>query len=94
MGDGVVAVLPLPGNVVLDIDGCLTTGGEAIPGATAALEALDDSGISWLIATNNSTRTPESVATHLGEMLGLPIDSDRILTSAQAVAGLLGPDDS
>ncbi len=94
MGDGVVAALPRPGNVVLDIDGCLTTGGRAIPGATATLDALDRDGISWLIATNNSTRTSESVSRHLGEVLGRAIDAAHILTSAQAVAGLLGPEDS
>jgi HAD superfamily hydrolase (TIGR01450 family) len=78
--------------VVFDVDGCLTLQGEAIPGAGEALAAVESRGISWLIATNNSTRTPAAVAAHLSELLGRQVSAERVITSAQAAVALLSPE--
>ncbi len=93
MGE-VVASLPPPSNVVFDVDGCLTLRGRAIPGARQTLIRLNDLGIQWLIATNNSTRSAAFVATHLGEALELTVAPERVVTSAMAAAVMLGPTDS
>ena len=94
MAKGVVAGLPSPGNVVFDIDGCLVSAGAAIPGAAETFDELDSRGIHWLIATNNSTRSAASVAEQLAHLLSRPIPADSVLTSADAVAGMLSAADS
>lgn len=85
---------PSPGNVVLDIDGCLTLGGRAVPGAAGAVAHLRRVGIRIVIATNNSTRSADQVATRLGDLLGCDIPADWVVTSAGVAAGMLGPSDS
>ena len=92
MGESVVASPPLPSNVVFDVDGCLTLQGRAIPGAREALATVASRGIAWLIVTNNSTRTPDAVATELSDLLELTVPADRVITSAQAAVTLLGPE--
>ena len=94
MSDGVVAGLPSPGNVVFDIDGCLVSAGVAIPGAAATIKDLDRLGVHWLIATNNSTRSAASVAEQLTHFLARPIPTELVLTSADAVAGMLDANES
>ncbi len=89
MAESVVAVAALPSNVVLDIDGCLTLGGAAIPGAAAAIRALIERGINCVIATNNSTRTRSGVAEMLTDLLGMTIPTEWVVTSAMAAVGLL-----
>lgn len=90
MGVSVVASLPFPGNVVLDVDGCLTLGGKPVPGATEAILAIRAAGARCIIATNNSTRTPGAVADALGDLLGVSLDGDAVVTSGMAAATLLG----
>jgi HAD superfamily hydrolase (TIGR01450 family) len=89
MSESVVAAAALPSNVVLDIDGCLTLDGKAIPGAAAAIGAITDRGLTCVIATNNSTRAPEAVAAMLTEMLGVAIPTAWVVTSAMAAVSLL-----
>lgn len=74
---------------MFDVDGCLTIGGRPVPGAGAALDAVAATGARVLIATNNSTRTPESVAGRLAETLGHSIAPDRVVTSAMAASRIL-----
>lgn len=65
----------------------------AVDGARQALEAIRDAGLSILFATNNSTKTPETVAERLEEITGFAIGPDRIVTSALAAVRMLGDDD-
>ena len=91
MGNSVVAVPSPPSNVVLDIDGCLTLGERAVPGAAEAILALTRRGINCIIATNNSTRSRQAVAAMLTDLLGIAIAPASVVTSALAAAALLEP---
>lgn len=75
--------------ILLDLDGVVYRGGEAVPGAIEALGAVHDARLAYL--TNNANRPPEAVAEHLTE-LGLSPSVDDIVTSAQAIAGVIAHD--
>jgi HAD superfamily hydrolase (TIGR01450 family) len=85
---------PPPGNVVFDVDGCLTFAGQAIPGAAECLEAVASVDARIVIATNNATKTPEAVATQVSEVVGYPIAAGQVVTSAMAAASYLSEADS
>ncbi|MBU6996320.1 MAG: HAD-IIA family hydrolase [Theionarchaea archaeon] len=68
-------------SFILDLDGVLRRGSHVIEGAPELLEALDE----YVVVTNNSTRTSEMYAEEL-QAIGLPIPSEKILTSARATA--------
>ncbi len=74
--------------LLFDLDGVLYRGDEAVPGARETLEELRRRGARLVFLTNNSSRTPEQVASKL---LGFGIESgtEEIVTSAQATAELL-----
>jgi HAD superfamily hydrolase (TIGR01450 family) len=72
---------------LLDMDGVLYRGDEAIPGAREFLHAIREHPA--LFVTNNSSATPEAIAEKLAR-LGFPdISPERILTSAVATAEFL-----
>ncbi|MFD4367406.1 HAD-IIA family hydrolase [Rhodococcus sp. NPDC058521] len=71
--------------LLLDLDGTLYQGAQAIPGAVEAL-ARGDQRLYYV--TNNASRSPESVSTHLTE-LGFDSDPSRVVTSSQSAARLL-----
>ena len=73
---------------LLDLDGVLYVGPDAVPGAPHAVTAVRDAGMRVAYVTNNAARTPETVAEHLRE-LGIPAGPDDVVTSAQAVATLV-----
>lgn len=75
--------------VLLDLDGVVYRGGDAVPGAVEALSAVRDARLAYL--TNNANRPPSAVADHLRE-LGLDVTVDDIVTSAQAIAGAIAHD--
>jgi glycerol 3-phosphatase-2 len=75
-------------GLVLDLDGVVVTGEDAIPGAPDAVRALRDAGYGLIFATNNATRTPEQVAVVL-DAAGIPAKPDEVVTSAMAVADLV-----
>ncbi|MGP3978745.1 HAD-IIA family hydrolase [Streptomyces sp. 8N114] len=75
-------------TALLDLDGVVYTGGEAVPHAVDALAAARESGLRLAYVTNNAARTPQTVAAHLTQ-LGVPAAADEIITSAQAVARLI-----
>jgi HAD superfamily hydrolase (TIGR01450 family) len=72
--------------VVCDLDGVVYRGPTAVPHAVDVLGGLD---VPVLYATNNASRSPADVATHL-RALGLPCTPDAVATSSQAGAWLLG----
>jgi 4-nitrophenyl phosphatase len=75
-------------HVIIDMDGVLYRGNAAIPGTGAFLEFLREQGIGFLLATNNSTKTPKQFVDKLAEM-EVAVRADEILTSAQATAAYL-----
>lgn len=70
---------------LLDLDGVLYVGPDAVPGAAAALERARGAGMRLGFVTNNAARTPEEVAAHLTE-LGIDARPDDVITSSQAAA--------
>jgi glycerol-1-phosphatase len=77
-------------GVLLDLDGVCYRGTEPIPGAADAIDRLRAAGVGIRFVTNNSTRTPEAAADHLGAV-GITAPAHEIVTSPQAAADLLDP---
>ncbi|MFC9930966.1 HAD hydrolase-like protein [Streptomyces sp. NPDC127190] len=75
-------------TALLDLDGVVYAGGEAIAHAVDSLAAARSGGMHLAYVTNNALRTPDTVAEHLTE-LGIPTGADDVITSAQAVARLI-----
>jgi 4-nitrophenyl phosphatase len=75
-------------QLVVDMDGVLYRGTEPIPGAAAFLDFLRQEQIGVMLATNNSTRTPQQFAEKLAAM-GVRVQPHEILTSSQATASYL-----
>ena len=73
---------------LLDLDGVVYVGPDAIAGASAALAKAREVGMRLAFVTNNASREPAAVATHLTE-LGVPASADDVVTSSQAAARLL-----
>jgi HAD superfamily hydrolase (TIGR01450 family) len=74
--------------LLLDLDGTVYRGGEAVPGAVEAIEACRDRGTAVRFVTNNASRKPASVAAHLTE-LGFRAADEEVSTSSQAGAAVL-----
>jgi HAD superfamily hydrolase (TIGR01450 family) len=70
---------------LLDLDGVVYVGAEAVPGAPEALAGAREAGMRLGFVTNNASRTPADVADHLGE-LGIPAGADDVITSSQSAA--------
>ncbi|MFD7861321.1 HAD hydrolase-like protein [Streptomyces sp. NPDC057682] len=75
-------------TALLDLDGVVYAGGQAIGHAVASLGTARDAGMHLAYVTNNALRTPAAVAEHLTE-LGVPAEPGDVITSAQAVARLI-----
>ncbi|WP_093801512.1 HAD hydrolase-like protein [Streptomyces sp. Wb2n-11] len=75
-------------TALLDLDGVVYAGGEAIAHAVDALRVARQGGMHLAYVTNNALRTPDAVAGHLTE-LGVPAEAGDVITSAQAVARLI-----
>jgi len=73
---------------LVDLDGVAYKGPEVIPTAPPALEEARSQGLRLVFVTNNASREPGEVASHLTE-LGIPATDAEILTAAQAGAAML-----
>lgn len=73
---------------LLDLDGVVYVGENAVPTAPAALAKAASAGLRLAFVTNNASRTPASVAAHLTE-LEVPATAEQVVTSAQAAATLV-----
>lgn len=73
---------------LLDLDGVVYVGREAVSTAPAALREARARGMRLAFVTNNAARPPQAVAEHLTE-LGIPADPGDVITSAQAAAHYL-----
>ncbi|GAB3867013.1 HAD hydrolase-like protein [Nocardioides maradonensis] len=72
---------------MLDLDGVVYVGGDAVRGAPGHLADARAEGIRLAFITNNAARSPQDVARHLSE-IGVPACATDVVTSAQAAAGL------
>jgi 4-nitrophenyl phosphatase len=75
-------------HLIIDMDGVLYRGQEAIPGTGAFVDFLREQRIGFMLATNNATRTPQQFVDKLAKML-VAVHPTEILTSALATAGYL-----
>jgi glycerol 3-phosphatase-2 len=73
---------------VLDLDGVVYVGREAVHGAPEALNSAQAGGMHLAFVTNNAARPPAAVGTHLRD-LGVHARDEDVVTSAQAAARLL-----
>ena len=73
---------------LLDLDGVVYSGSQAIPGAVDALAAAREAGLRLAFVTNNASRSPSAIAEHLSG-LGVATTSADVVTSAQAAATLI-----
>ena len=71
--------------LIIDMDGVLWHGTQAIPGMKDFFQALHELQIRFILATNNASLTPEQYVTKLDKM-GVTISEDQILTSGTATA--------
>jgi HAD superfamily hydrolase (TIGR01450 family) len=81
-------VTPEIGAVLFDLDGTVYHGGAAIDGAAEFIARLRTAGIGHQFVTNRANRRPAEIADHLTG-LGIPCQSDAVLTSAAAAATLV-----
>jgi HAD superfamily hydrolase (TIGR01450 family) len=86
------AASPPPADVhdvaLLDLDGVVYVGPDAVPGAAEAVAAAAARRLHCVYVTNNASRPPEKVGAHLRE-LGIPAEDSDVVTSAQLAAGIL-----
>lgn len=73
---------------MLDLDGVVYVGPEAVPGAPGHISTARRAGMRVAFITNNASRPPGEVAEHLRE-LGVEAGPDDVVTSAQAAAHVL-----
>ncbi|MFJ9316160.1 HAD-IIA family hydrolase [Pimelobacter simplex] len=73
---------------MLDLDGVVYVGPDAVPGAAEHVGRARDAGMRVAFITNNASRPPDAVAEHL-TALGVKAAPDDVVTSAQAAARVL-----
>jgi 4-nitrophenyl phosphatase len=71
--------------LIIDMDGVLWHGTQAIPGLVEFFETLNELGIRYILATNNASLTPEQYVLKLANM-GVTVSQKQILTSGMATA--------
>jgi glycerol 3-phosphatase-2 len=71
-----------------DLDGVLYLGDAQVPHAAESVRAARRNGMQFAFVTNNASRSPKLVAQRLTG-LGIPADSDDVVTSGQAAARLV-----
>jgi 4-nitrophenyl phosphatase len=75
-------------HLIIDMDGVLYRESDPMPGLVDFFDFLRQRGIRFVLATNNSTRTPAQYVTKMAGM-GVQIAPDDLITSAQATAAFL-----
>ncbi|HEY0952155.1 HAD-IIA family hydrolase [Nocardioides sp.] len=87
LGSSEVALCRAYDLAMLDLDGVVYVGGDAIEGAAEHLAAARAAGMRLAFVTNNASRSPRTVAEHLAD-LGVAAEEADVVTSAQAAARL------
>ncbi len=72
-------------TLIIDMDGVLWHGDQAIPGLVEFFQTLREQQIPFILATNNASQTAEQYVSKLARM-GVTVETREILTSAMATA--------
>lgn len=75
-------------HLIIDMDGVLYLGDQPMPGLCEFFAFLRERSISFILATNNSTRTPQEYVDKL-KCMGVTVSPSEILVSGQATARFL-----
>lgn len=75
-------------TLLLDLDGVVYLGRQAVEHAPQTLHQAHQNGVRLAYVTNNASRTPAAIASHLTD-LGVPATPQDVVTSAQAAARLI-----
>ncbi|RLM48804.1 HAD-IIA family hydrolase, partial [Halorubrum sp. Atlit-28R] len=75
-------------GVVLDVDGTVVRGDEAIPGALDGLSAIEAAGLDRLFVSNNPTKAPPLYEARL-RGAGVDATADEIVTSGTTTTAYL-----
>lgn len=75
-------------HLIIDMDGVLWRGDEAMPGLQAFFDFLRRRDIGFVLATNNSSKTPEQYVDKLARF-GIDVAPQHVLTSALVTAAYL-----
>jgi 4-nitrophenyl phosphatase len=75
-------------HLIIDMDGVLYLGDQPMPRLREFITFLRERPIPFILATNNSTRTPQEYADKLARM-GVSVSPEEILVSGQATARYL-----
>ncbi|TFD95915.1 TIGR01457 family HAD-type hydrolase [Jeotgalibacillus sp. R-1-5s-1] len=78
---------------LIDLDGTMYRGTEAIPEAVDFVKKLKDKGIPYLFVTNNSSKTQEQVAAHL-QAFDVPAEPEQVFTTSLATASVISREKS
>ncbi|MBU8906566.1 TIGR01457 family HAD-type hydrolase [Desertibacillus haloalkaliphilus] len=73
---------------LIDLDGTMYRGTEKIDEAVEFVKQLNERDLPYLFVTNNSSKTPEQVATKLVDM-GVPTTPQHVFTTSQATANYI-----
>lgn len=74
---------------ILDMDGVLWRGDEALPGLVDLFDWLHERAIPYVLATNNSSKTPQDYVDKLARMGVSGVPAQAIITSSTATAGYM-----
>jgi HAD superfamily hydrolase (TIGR01450 family) len=74
--------------LMFDLDGVVYVDGRAVEHAAESIAGARQGGAHIAFITNNASRSPEEVASHLRE-IGVPAEPGDVVTSSQAAARLL-----
>lgn len=88
LGTSDVPLLEAYDAALLDLDGVLYVGPDAVPHAATAVAEARRAGMRVAFVTNNASRRPAVVAEHLSS-LGIPAEPEDVVTSAQAAVRYL-----
>jgi 4-nitrophenyl phosphatase len=75
-------------GLIIDMDGVLWEGETPLPGLAGFFNFLRTNNVSFVLATNNASRTPEEYQKKLARM-GAHVEGEKILTSAVATGHYL-----
>lgn len=78
-------------TLLLDLDGVCYMGKQPVDHAGEGISAAVDAGMKHVFVTNNSSRTPQAIASQLNE-LGIPATAANIMTSAMDVISVMSED--
>jgi len=73
----------LPQLILLDLDGTLYVGKQALPGAVSAVQTLRDRGIATRFLTNTTTRSRDELVAQLNAM-GFELDPEELISAPVA----------